>query len=392
MTRPIRVAIDARDLTAPAQRGMARYIVGLATHLPSCGVRVTLFHRAREPLVPEHLRGIGCDAIGLPDRGGVYWEQVSVPRALVRGNFDVYHAAAERGVPLAAPCPVALSIHSATAESFASLVRRGLLPGPVARYLGYEPGRRNLRWQTWYARSQLGRADRFFTVSKFAREELIRLMHLPAPRVTATPLGLSEEFSAAANPVAAARTRHRLGLRQPYLLYVGGFEVHKNPSGILAAAEEVRRARPDMAVVLVGTGPVPGRLLREAQDLGSVPGRDAMFLSDLRDDLVHVYDGASVFVSRSWRESFGLPALEAMARGLPTVVSSWGAGPEVIGDAGECVDPRDPATAAIMRALDPANRARAGVRGPRRAAGFTWAKTAAATAAVYRRMISGGAS
>src|SRR6478609_5402157 len=115
---PLRVALDARDLVAPAQRGMVRYLVGLARHLPEQGVQVTLFHRNRQPLNPAHLAGLRCDVIGLRDCSGIWWEQVSVPFALARGGFHLYHAVAERGIPLLAPCPVAFTLHSATSASY----------------------------------------------------------------------------------------------------------------------------------------------------------------------------------------------------------------------------------------------------------------------------------
>ena len=333
---PLRVALDARDLTAAAPRGMVRYVVGLARHLPACGVRVTLFHRRREPLNPKHLAGLGCEVVGLRDAGGLTWEQVAVPLALARGGFDVYHAPAERGVPLLAPCPVLLSIHSATTASYQDLVRRGRLPGPPSRYLGFDPARVR-RWPALYSRVQLRRANYFATVSEFSRGELIRLMKLPASRVTVTPLAVPEMF------LGVGPVSDRPVIRQPYVLFVGGFEAHKNPTGVLDAAAIVRRTRPDVSVVLVGTGTVPPELVRDAEGRGFTPGRDAVFLSDVGEELIAVYDGAAAFLSLSWRETFGVPLLEAMARGVPVVAAAWGAAPEVVGDAGVLVDPRDPA-------------------------------------------------
>src|SRR6187431_2143006 len=117
--------MDARDLTAPAQRGMVRYLLGLVRHLPAHGIDVTLFHRKREPIHVAHLEGMSCDVIGLKDCSGVCWEQGSVPLALARGGFHLYHAVGERGVPVFAPCPVAFTLHSATFASYREFVRRG---------------------------------------------------------------------------------------------------------------------------------------------------------------------------------------------------------------------------------------------------------------------------
>ena len=112
---------------------MVRYIVGSARHLPAHGIHLTLFHRRREVLNPSHLNGLTCDVVGLPDCSVVFWEQLSVPAALAMGGFHLYHAVAERGVPLLAPCPVTFTLHSATPASYCDLVRRGTLPGPASQ-------------------------------------------------------------------------------------------------------------------------------------------------------------------------------------------------------------------------------------------------------------------
>lgn len=375
MATPLRVALDARDLAAPAARGMVRYVVELARRLTDHGVRPTLFHRAREPLHPGHIAGLPCAVVGLPDRGGVWWEQVSVPRALARGGFHIYHAPCERGVPLFAPCPVVRTLHSATAASYADLVRRRLLPGPVSRYLGYDPARHRFRFSALYGRLQGRRPDHTITVSEFSRGELVRLLGFAPARVSVTPLAAPSEFAATPPDPDRARTvLHRLGVRPPYLLFVGGFEAHKNPAGLFPVLARLRRQIPALSLVLVGTGGVPGALV------SAPPG--TVFLSDLTDELPDLYDSALAFVSLSWRESFGVPYLEALSRGCPVVASRWGAALEVVGLAGRLVDPRDPDAAAAAVLSPPVPKAVA----LRQAARFSWDRTARLTADLYRRL------
>src|SRR5437868_11309267 len=115
----MRVAFDGRSLSSPVLRGWDRYTVGLVGELVRQGVEVTLFHRAAEPLHGPHLAALNCRVAPLQDRGGLSWEQVALPLALWRGRFDLFHAPAEHGVPLAAPCPVVLTIHSVTWQSYA---------------------------------------------------------------------------------------------------------------------------------------------------------------------------------------------------------------------------------------------------------------------------------
>jgi glycosyltransferase involved in cell wall biosynthesis len=108
------------------------------------------------------------------------------------------------------------------------------------------------------------------------------------------------------------------------------------------------------------------------------------------EDLEGLYALADVFAFPSLYEGFGLPPLEAMARGVPVVTSARGSLAEVVGDAALVVDPEsvDQIAAAIARLLDDgAERERLRALGRTRAAGFTWEKTAERTAAAYRRAL-----
>ena len=302
----------------------------------------------------------------------------------------MYHAPAERGVPLLCPCPVAYTIHSATTQSYQNLVDRGLLPGPVSRYLGHDPRPKALSWRSLLERAQVRRASHLLTVSEFARDELVRLLGVSPRRITVTPLAVPELFTRERAEAAMRGVCEKYGLKPPYLLYVGGFEAHKNIAGLLPILRLVRRQIPSLTLVIVGTGSVPQSFRSQIASAGFVPGRDVILLTDLGDDLASVYDSAAAFLSVSWRESFCVPFVEAMARGVPVVASEWGAGPEVLDDAGELVDPRDEhaAAAAVLKVVERPDGYIA--RGRARAKIFTWERTARETAAIYHQ-ISGAA-
>ena len=384
----IRVAFDARYLAEPTPRGMDRYLLGLTEELPRLGIDVVWFHRARQEIHPAHRPTAGCEIVGLADRGAVWWEQLSVPAALARGRFDLYHAPAERGVPYASPCPVVFSLHSATQASYCDLVPRGRLPGPVSDYIGYDPRPRRggLDWRRYYIRGQTRRADHILTPSEFARGEIVRLLRRPPSRVTATPLGLPDLFRRPAVDPAPALAR--LGARRPYVLYVGGYERHKNVPGLLAAMALVRVRRPDVRLVAVGTGAVPDRLVEQGRTSGLRPGEDVTFLANLTDDLLPLYDGAGVFASLSSRSRSACRTW----RRWPAGCRWWranGRGPRSGRRPG--VPGRSPRSGGGRGCRPPGPRARrAGRRrrhGPEAAAAFTWARTAEQTAAVYRTLL-----
>ena len=380
----MRVAFDARSLHSPVLRGWDRYTVGLARALAGRGVAITLMCRERAPVHESHARATGCPVMALPDKGGLWWEQMSLPRAM-RG-FDLYHAPAEHGVPLFARRPTVLTLHSATAHSYRHLIARGLLKGRLRDYLGYDadPRAATLANAYWYA--QVARADRIIAVSEFARDEIVELVHVEPARVTAIPLAVDDAFRAPPTDASArTATLERLGVRRPYLLYVGGYEAHKNVAGLLEVFARVRARRPDLSLVMVGSSPPPAHLADQAEHLDFTPGNEVLFLHGLGAELPALYDGAELFVSLSWRESFGLPALEAMTRGIAVVASGWGAAPEVVGDGGRLVDPRDHQAAAdaVVALLDDPTRA---TRARAAASRFNWDATATATLGVYQSL------
>lgn len=386
----MRVAFDGRSLSSPVLRGWDRYTVGLVGELVRQGIEVTLFYRLREPLHQPHIADLGCRVIGLADLGGLHWEQVAVPLVLWRGGYDLFHAPTEHGVPLAAPCPVVLTVHSVTNHSYADLVRRRLLPGRVRDYLGHHSRSGRQTAIAPYMKAQVARADHVVVPSEFCRREVIHFLRVAPTRVTVTPLAVHQQFhKPPSSTEARAEMLNRLGIRHPYVLYVGGYETHKNVSGLLAAFAAVKSARPDLTLVLVGSKSLPETLPKRAISLGLVPDRDVRFLVNLTRELTDVYDGAELFVSLSWRETFCLPALEAITRGVPVVVSAWGAAPEVVGESGMLVDPRDirQAANAILQTLSTKKRMALLRFADNKFARFNWTTTANQTIAIYSRLL-----
>jgi glycosyltransferase involved in cell wall biosynthesis len=267
------------------------------------------------------------------------------------------------------------------------LIRRAQLPGKVSDYLGAEASwKGRLYWS-----AQVARADHILTPSDFSKQEILHLLNVPAEKVTVTPLAVPCQFRA--GPRSAderAATRDPLGVQRPYLLYVGGYEPHKNVPGLLQTFALVHAKRRDLSLVLVGSKAVPPELLSWAAQLGLESSRDVIFLVDLGEELTDLYDDAELFVTLSWRESFGLPVLEAMARGLRVLGSQWGGMPEIADGLGTLVDPRDNTAAAdaILRVLEQESSSDLCERLRTKASEFDWSRTAEMTINVYSQLLS----
>ena len=218
------------------------------------------------------------------------------------------------------------------------------------------------------------------TVSDFSRREIESLFPELRGRVIAIPHGADDHLPAAAE---RAEARAALGVSGPLLLSVGAILNRRPLPTLLRAAGALRPHWPGLSVAVVGENRTSPRqdLARAVADAG-MEGR--VRLEGFVDDaaLAARYAAADVFVLLSEYEGFGLPALEAMARGVPVVTSRAPALDEIFGGAALLADPRDEraVAAALDRVLrDGALRADLVARGHALAAGLTWAETARRT-------------
>ena len=232
------------------------------------------------------------------------------------------------------------------------------------------------------------RSRRVLTLSQAAKEDIVRFVGVPADRVDVTYLGpaLPDDET-----VATEDVRRRLELGDaPIVLTVSAKRPHKNLERLFEAFGSVR-TEPEPLLVVPGyrTFHEP-ELQARADALGL--GRRIRFTGWLEDDLLDgLYRAASCFVFPSLAEGFGLPVLDALARGTPTACSNASSLPEVGGEAVLYFDPTDAdsMTQAIARLLeDSPLRDRLQRAGPERARKFTWERTAQATVESYGRAAS----
>jgi glycosyltransferase involved in cell wall biosynthesis len=353
---PLTVAVHVGQLLQPVPGGIGRYVRALLPCLPGAGIEPVAFAAGPRP---EGLGAVRYEDLGRP-RGPLRyeaWHRLRWPAVKVAG--DVVHATS-LAVPPPGGRPLVVTVHDLVALRAPELL--------TTRGVAFH--------RAGLARARQRRAT-IVVPTAWGREDLAAegvdpaLVHVAHHGVEVGP---------APAPAAVEAALDGLGARPPFVLFVGTLEPRKGVADLLAAHRRMRVRRPDLQLVLAG-----GRGWGELPDLGA-PGVVAPGSLD-DDDLDALYRTAEVLALPSRYEGFGLPVVEAMARGCPVVCSDAACLPEVSGGAAELVPVGDVAGLADALASvldDGARRDRMVAAGRRRAADFTWAASADAHATAYR--------
>ncbi len=298
-------------------------------------------------------------------------EQLETPAVLRELRADLYHGMAFVA-PLRAPCPTVVTVHDL---SFITRPRTHKVA--------------NRMYLALFARWSCRRAARVIAVSEWTKRDIVTLLGVDAARIDVIPHGVHVQF----HPLPEAevdtfRRANRIGSRS--IFFLGSLEPRKNLPALVDAFARVR-ARIPQAELFIGGGqgwkyePLYARI--EALGLKE----HVRFIGPVAQaELPLWYNACAVFAYPSLYEGFGLPALEAMACGIPVVASNAAALPEVVGDAGLMVAPDDVGglADALTRVLgDGGLRRVTREKSLRRAAGFTWKRSAEMTLVTYGRAV-----
>src|SRR3954468_21775227 len=374
--RPLKVGLNLLHLVPGQTGGSEVYAMHLIPALlEGGGVELVLFaSREGAPALRAESWASGAAVVELPVKATsrprrVLGEQTVLPLAVRRARVDLLHnvfttAPAAPGVPQVTT--ILDLIYRRFPEAHAGLLSHGM------RMLVPLSARRS---------------KRIIAISEATKSDVVSFLGVDPGRVDVTYL--APGFGAAVEPEqeAALRERHSLG-DAPIVLSVSAHRPHKNLERLIDAVAAI-----DRPVVLV----VPGYATRWEDELAKHVRRRGMdkrvrFLGWLGEgELEGFYDAATCVAFPSLAEGFGLPVLEAMARGLPVACSDATSLPEVAGEAAVYFDPLDvPAmTGAIERLLvDTDLRERLAVAGRKQAARFTWERTAEGTRRSYERALA----
>lgn len=392
----IHVGVDASAWEN--ERGFGRFARNLIAALAArdSGFRYTLlFDQAPTRPVPENVDVViaGADktmaeaASGKSARGGA--DLLTMSRAAARLKADVFfHPAVYSYFPKLGRKPSVVCYCDTIPERFPDLVF---------------PSKLNFRlWQAkcWLAKVQ---ATRVMTISQASADDLTAILKIAPEKIDLTTLGADDTFAPIddADRLAARRAAYGIPADVPLLIYVGGFNRHKNVLRLIEAMPKILEQVPDTHLAIVGRTS-GARFWDNVDELQNQAASDArasgriVFTGEIDDsELAELLNAANALVFPTLWEGFGLPALEAMSCGTPVIASDRGSLPEVIGEGGLYFDPLDTdalAALTIKFLTDPALQAAERERALFQAKKFSWDKGAALAEASFHNALKRGST
>jgi glycosyltransferase involved in cell wall biosynthesis len=365
------IGIEAERANTPNPAGPERYAAELIRNLAKLDTKnnyVLYFRTPPQQWFLELPKNFTPKVIPFPR----YWTQIRISWEMLWHPVDVLLILAAT-LPFIHAKKSVVTIHDIAYELF-----DGIYTGFMQRY------------QKFSSRFAAKHAVKLLTVSESTKKDLEKIYGTDPNKITVTPLGLADGFRPM-NYEESQQVLDKFGLvYQKYILFLGTIQPRKNIPRLVDAYLKIKKENrvEEKLIIAGGKGwlwePILEKVKSAAVD-GSVKYLD--YISN--EDLPALVAGAKLLTLPALYEGFGIPALEAMASGVPTVVSNLSSLPEIVGDAGVLIDPNsvDSLAEGLLKVLTDNNlRQQMIAKGLERSKKFTWENTARKTLEVLESL------
>lgn len=368
----MKIGIEAERANLPNPTGVERYAAELIKNLAKLDAKnqYVLYFRTKPEewflKLPENFK---CKVIPFPK----FWTQLRLSWEMIFHPVDILLILASV-LPIIHPKKSIFTCHDLAYEMFPDA-----FPGFMRNYL------------VWSTRFAVRNAKKILAVSEATKKDLVKIYDAEEDNIAVSHLGYdnSEFYPRKYEEVQPVLDRYGL-VYQKYALFVGTIQPRKNLEKLIEAWQKIKKENrlEEKLVIAGGRGWMWEPILKKIKTAG-IDG-SVVYLDYLdKKDLPFVYCGAKLLTLPALYEGFGLPPLEAMASGVPVVVSNVSSLPEVAGDAGVLIDPNsvDSIAEGLLKVLTDRNlRDGMVAKGLARAKIFTWENTARRTLEVFESL------
>lgn len=384
------IGIDIRVLAKGTRTGIEEYVLNLLPRLlpldPPVGeagkkIKYKLFYNALKKVKLDYpwldLPNVELCEFKIPNRlffaSARYLGQPKIDK-LLKG-IDIYFNPHFFVAPVSPECKKVITFHDLSFEHHPQLFSH-----------------RKILWQKFLmnTKQEAKKADKIMADSFSTKEDLVNIYKIDPAKIKVVYLGVSKDFKPIKkDSPQLKKVRKKYSLPKPFILYFGTIEPRKNLILLIKAFEALKEKTiwkgfegdvfSDLKLVIAGAkGWLYKDIFKEVEN--SKYKEDIIFTGFIEDkDKPHLYNLANLFVYPSFFEGFGFPPLEAMACGVPTIVSNASSLPEIVGDGAVMIDPYnvDELAFAIRKVLEDKDlRENLIKKGLKQAKKFSWDKTA----------------
>jgi len=382
----MRIGLDARFLTHPQRGGFKTYTQNLITAISRLDEENEYFiyvDRLYEPGILPSKKNFTFRILGgtLPLLGMIFREQILLPIYVWVDKVEILHSLCNTA-PVFVPAKKVVTLHDTIQVTSSGVLKdlSNIKAWGIAAY------------SKWSVLRYIHKSDCIITVSEFEKRGIIDLFGIPREGVTVTHLAPNLIFKPA-SPIKKDEFRatllEKFSIKKDFILSVG-FEDRKNIPLVIEMYKKMSHEFPNLNLVIVSADMSKVLLFQETVKSCYLNDRVTILGPTEPSDLLMLYNLAKVFVFPSERESFGLPPLEAISCGVPTIAMKASSLPEILGDGALLIDGKDIQkwTDAIRHVLVDTNYQRGMIeRGLKRASELSWDQCARETIDAYRAVI-----